>query len=86
MIINNLELATPLDQIPPPPRMAPLADIRTAVDNTAAQGLANRDIIKSSSTVGSILHNLAFLTHHRNIYSTMPWLKDTNNKMAGAVY
>ena len=61
--------------------MYTLVHIRTAVDNLAVQGWANRGIVSLATAFGPILRDLSFLTRTHNIYSSVQLIYGTDNKM-----
>ena len=70
--INNLELRALLMQLLIfSPMMAPLVHIHTYVENTAAQGWANRGGIRTASAVGPILRYIALLARRQNIHASV---------------
>ena len=82
MAINDLQLSALLDQVQLiAPKMDTLMHIRTAVENPAVQGWANRGIVTSATAVGPILRDLSFLTRTHNIYSSVQLIYGTDNKM-----
>ena len=83
--INDLELATLFVQVHIfTPTIDTLAHIRTAVDNTAVQGWANRGGFSTVTAVGPILRDLALLTRTHKIHSSVRRIAGRDNKMADA--
>ena len=83
--INNLELSALFGQVQLfTPKMAPLAHIRTTVDNTAAQGWDNRGSVSSATAVGPILRDLALLKRTHKIYSSVKRIAGVDNNMDDA--
>ena len=62
--------------------MQPLFQIRTDVDNIAAQGCSNRGSVITATAVGTILRDLTLLTHTHHIYSSIQQIKGADNTMA----
>ena len=83
--IKDMELAALLAQIYIfAPKIQPLAQIFTAVDNMEAQGWPNRGSIRSTMAVGTILRDLTFLTWGQHIYASVSNIKGAYNTMANA--
>ena len=83
--INDLELGAILIQILVfAPRMAPLAHIRTYVDDTAAQVWANRASVSIAPAVGPILHDLVMAARCQHIHTSVGCVPREDNEMADA--
>ena len=82
---HNLELAALLAKVYIfATKMHTLANIRTAVDNTAEQGWVNHRSDRSATAVGPILRDLALLTWKHKIYSSVQRIAGADNKMDDA--
>ena len=66
------------------PRMQTMAHICTKVDNTTAQGWANKGSVIWDMAVGPILRDLALITHLKQIDASIGRMKVDNNKMDDA--
>ena len=64
--------------------MAPLAHIRTYVNNTLAQVWANRGNVKTCSAVGLNLRYQAMVKRHQNVYSSVGSMTSKDNNMTDA--
>ena len=58
--------------------------MRTAVDNTEAQGWDNRGSVSLATAVHPIIRELTLLTRIHNIYSSVRWIAGANNTMTDA--
>ena len=81
--INDLEIGALLMHIQLfAPSMSPLAHIHTYVDNTAAQGRANRGSVSTYSSVGPMLRELALAARRQHIHASVGRIPGKDNKMA----
>ena len=83
--INNLYLGELLMQILIfATRMAPLAHIHKYVNNTTAQGWANRCSVSTASSVGTILWELSLVDRRKHIYASIGRVPRGGNNTADA--
>ena len=83
--INNPELGALLMQILIfAPRMALLAHIHTYINNTKAQGWANRGSVSIASSVGKIMWDLSLAARRQQIHAYVGHVSGEDNKMADA--
>ena len=83
--INDLELEALLLQILIfAPRMSPLVHINTYVDNTAAQGWANRGSVSTASSVGLIIRELDLAARRQHIHASVGCVQGEDNNMIDA--
>ena len=84
--INYIELGALLMQILIfAPRIAPLEHIHTYVNNTAAQGWANRGSVSTASSVGTIMWELSLVDRRQHIHTSVGRVPGEDNKMVDSV-
>ena len=83
--INDLDLGALLMQLLIfATRMAPLAHIHKHVNNTEAQGWANRKSVSTTSSVTPILWELSLAARRQHIHASVGRVTGDDNKIADA--
>ena len=83
--INDLELTALIAQVHLfDPKMPLLDHIHTVVNNRTVQGWANRGSVESATEVGPIQQDLACMASTHQIYTSVGWIKGSENTMADA--
>ena len=81
LTINNIELAAYLSNLNLfAPKMAPLEQIHTIVDNMAAEGWARRGRVNSSTAVGTLLQEAACIMRQAHIHRSVEKITGLDNK------
>ena len=85
LTINDLELAVYIAHLHLfAPRMAPLENISTGVDNTAAESWARRGSVSTATAIGPLLQEAAWITCQAKIHASIKRIPRVENIEADA--